>query len=701
METVQREGLEVVSEDDIRDLKPYRVLGEDGSALREPSVSLEFLKRLYTDMVLARRFDERAVLLSSVREIGTYAPHMGQEATQVGIVRALSPSDWFVPMYRDNGAMITMGMPMESLLRYWGGDEWGLRVPENLKMLPFAIPVGTQIPHAAGLAMAQKLGRTGGAVVVTVGDGGTSKGDFHEGLNFAGVFGLPLVVGVENNQYAISLPREFQTHSKTIAQKALAYGVSGIIVDGNDAVAVYEATSLALKLARGGQPVLVEYVTYRRSYHTTAELVSHKLQPEEELKVWELRDPLLRVEKYLMSKGALTEEEKNAIYEEANRRVKDAVEKFRATPPPDALDIFRYMYSKPTPILIDEAYEAFGDAASKLVEDHEVNEDEKPVEGGKTVEVNIRNAVNITLRQEMERDPRILVYGEDVARNGGVFQVTRGLLERFGERVFDTPLAEVSIAGVFVGLAIGGYIPVAEFQFDGFTPPAYDQIFNHIARYRNRTRGRYPLRGVIRFPYGAVHSLEHHSDSPETYFAHTPGLKVVVPSNPFDAKGLLAAALRCEDPVVFMEPKRLYDAPKMSVPEDAYTVPIGKAKVVREGNDVTVVSYGAMLHVALEGAKQFSADVIDLRTISPLDTKTIISSVEKTGRLVIVHEAPRNLGVGAEIAAQVSDKALLSLKAPIKRVTSYDIVNPLAKLEDYNIPSPKRVESAIRQTLSY
>jgi 2-oxoisovalerate dehydrogenase E1 component len=701
LETVQTEGLEVVSEDDIRDLEPYRVLAEDGSPLREPSVPTEFLKKLYADMVLARRFDERAVLLSSVREIGTYAPHMGQEATQVGIVRALAPSDWFVPMYRDNGAMITMGMPMESLLRYWGGDEWGLHVPENLKMLPFAIPVGTQIPHAAGLAMAQKLGRTGGAVVVTVGDGGTSKGDFHEGLNFAGVFGLPLVVGVENNQYAISLPRSMQTHSKTIAQKALAYGVAGIMVDGNDVVASYEATRLALKLAREGRPVLVEYVTYRRSYHTTAELVSHKLQPEEEMSAWERRDPILRVEKYLMSKGALTQEEKEAVYDEANRRVKEAVERFRSAKPADPLDIFRYMYSKPTPNLVEEAYVAFGDAASALAQNNLDEADEQLGVEGKTVEVNIRNAVNLTLRQEMERDPRILVYGEDVARNGGVFQVTRGLLERFGERVFDTPLAEVSIAGVFVGLAVGGYIPVAEFQFDGFTLPAYDQIFNHIARYRNRTRGRYPMRGVIRFPYGAVHSLEHHSDSPETYFAHTPGLKVVVPSNPYDAKGLLASALRCEDPVVFMEPKRLYDAPKMAVPEEEYTVPIGKAKVVREGDDVTVVSYGAMLHVALEGSKGFSAEVIDLRTLSPLDTKTIVSSVEKTGRLVIVHEAPRNLGLGAEVAAQVSDKAIFSLKAPIKRVTSYDIVNPLAKLEDHNIPSPKRVEMAIRQTLSY
>ncbi|PSN83373.1 hypothetical protein B9Q01_05000 [Candidatus Marsarchaeota G1 archaeon OSP_D] len=699
LETVQEAGVDTISERDLKDLKPYQIIREDGSLARKLTLSPDFLKQVYKEMVLARIFDERATTLSTVREIGTYPPHKGQEGTQIGIVKALGPFDWFVPMYRDNAAMIAMGMPMENLLQYWSGDERGLRIPEGLRMLPFAIPVSTQIPHAAGLALAQKLGRTGGAVVVTTGDGGTSKGDFHEGLNFAGVFELPLVVGVENNQYAISLPRSFQTRSKTLAQKALAYGITGIVVDGNDVAAVYQVTTRALELARSGEPVVVEYVTYRRSYHTTAELVSHKLQPKEELEVWEKRDPIYRLEKYLMKEGYLTEEEKEKIYKEAGEKVRLAVEKFRAITPPSPLDIFRYMYSTPTQTLLEQAFEQFGELASTLV-NHNVELSEYSP-SSKTIELNLRNTINLTLRQEMERDNRIVVYGEDVARNGGVFQVTRGLLERFGERVFDTPLAEISIAGIFVGLAVGGYIPVAEFQFDGFTFPAFDQIFNHIARYRNRTRGRYFVRGVIRFPYGAVHSLEHHSDSPEAYFVHTPGLKVVIPSNPFDAKGLLASALRSEDPVVFMEPKRLYDSPKMQIPEEPYTIPIGRAKLVREGDDVTVVSYGAMLHVALEGSKEFSADVIDLRTLSPLDTKTILSSVEKTGRLVIVHEAPRTAGVGAEIAALVSDKGLFSLKAPIKRVTSYDIVDPLSKLEDYNIPSAQRVTKAIKEVLSY
>jgi pyruvate/2-oxoglutarate/acetoin dehydrogenase E1 component len=309
----------------------------------------------------------------------------------------------------------------------------------------------------------------------------------------------------------------------------------------------------------------------------------------------------------------------------------------------------------------------------------------------------------------MKRDKRVVVFGEDVGKNGGVFQVTRGLQDEFGtDRVFDTPLAEPSIGGIFVGLSLGGMVPVAEFQFDSFSTPAFDQIFGHIARMRNRTRGRYSPRGVIRFPYGAgIRAPELHSESPEAYFAHTPGLKVVIPSNPFDAKGLLSSALLEPDPVIFMEPKKIYDSPKMAVPEDEYHVPIGKAKVVREGSDMTFVSYGAMMVPTLQAAdalqseRSLSAEVVDLRTISPIDFGTVLESVRKTGRLVIIHEAPRNVGVGAEIAATVADKALDSLKAPIKRVTGFDIEVPLARLEDYYIPNKERILKAALDVSNY
>ncbi|MDV3278514.1 MAG: alpha-ketoacid dehydrogenase subunit beta [Nitrososphaerales archaeon] len=315
----------------------------------------------------------------------------------------------------------------------------------------------------------------------------------------------------------------------------------------------------------------------------------------------------------------------------------------------------------------------------------------------------------MALRQEMERNSKIVVFGEDVGKNGGVFQVTRGLQDEFGpDRVFDTPLAEAAIAGIFVGLAAGGMVPVAEFQFDGFVPSAYDQIFGHIARMRNRTRGRYTTAGVIRFPYGAgIRAPEQHSDSPEAYFGHTPGLKVVIPSNPYDAKGLLASALREPNPVIFMEPKRLYDSPKMEVPEEEYTIPIGKAKVVREGSALTLVAYGAMMVPTMQAAEQLrsansiEAEVIDLRTIAPLDFETILASVKKTGKLVVVHEAPRSFGVGAEIVATVVDKALDYLRAPVRRVAGFDTVVPLAKMEDYYVPSKERILKAALELASY
>jgi pyruvate dehydrogenase E1 component beta subunit len=315
----------------------------------------------------------------------------------------------------------------------------------------------------------------------------------------------------------------------------------------------------------------------------------------------------------------------------------------------------------------------------------------------------------MALREGLRRDKRVVIFGEDVGKNGGVFQVTRGLQDEFGpDRVFDTPLAELGIAGLFVGLSLGGMVPVAEFQFDGFTLPAFDQIFGHVARMRNRTRGRFAPRGVIRFPYGAgIKAPELHSESPEAYFSHTPGLKVVIPSNPFDAKGLLSSALLEPDPVIFMEPKKVYDSPKATVPEEEYRVPIGKAKVVREGTDITLVSYGAMMVPSTQAADTLqaehsaSAELIDLRTISPLDFRTVLGSVQKTGRLIIVHEAPRNLGVGAEVAATVADKALDFLKAPIRRVAGFDTEVPLARLEDFYIPNKERVIKAALDLLNY
>lgn len=320
---------------------------------------------------------------------------------------------------------------------------------------------------------------------------------------------------------------------------------------------------------------------------------------------------------------------------------------------------------------------------------------------------NIIQAVNDALRIEMRRDQRVVVLGEDIGKFGGVFRATTGLYDEFGpDRVFDTPLSEAGIIGSAIGMALYGLRPVPEIQFADFIYPAYDQIVNELAKFRYRSGGQYPCPVVIRTPYGGgIRGGHYHSQSPEAYFVHTPGLKVVIPSNPYDAKGLLLSAMRGEDPVIFMEPKRVYRAAKGEVPEGDYTVPLGQAKVVREGSQLTVLCYGAMVHTCVEAAQLaekdgFDPEIIDLRTLLPLDAETVLTSVRKTGRVVIAHEAPKTCGYGAELAALIAEKALMSLEAPINRVAGFDTPFPYT-LENEYLPSPDRVALAIKQTAQF
>ncbi len=322
-------------------------------------------------------------------------------------------------------------------------------------------------------------------------------------------------------------------------------------------------------------------------------------------------------------------------------------------------------------------------------------------------ELNLVQAINLALAQEMERDERVIVLGEDVGLNGGVFRVTEGLQQRFGaDRVVDTPLAESGIMGSAIGLAIAGMIPIPEIQFEGFLGPAYDQLVNHAARYRTRTRGAVTVPLTVRVPVGGgIHAPELHSDSPEAIYAHHPGLKVVMPSTPYDAKGLLTSAIRDPDPVVFFEPKRVYRSFKEEVPEDDYTIPIGEAKIVSEGDDVTVVTWGAPVFQCLDAMdklpEDISVELIDLRSIYPFDIDTIVQSVQKTGRCVVVHEAPKTCGFGAEISATIQEHCFLHLEAPVQRVTGFDTVMPYYKLELEYLPESPRIQKGILETVAY
>jgi pyruvate dehydrogenase E1 component beta subunit len=322
--------------------------------------------------------------------------------------------------------------------------------------------------------------------------------------------------------------------------------------------------------------------------------------------------------------------------------------------------------------------------------------------------LNMVEAINSALREELERDSRVMILGEDVGKEGGVFRVTDGLQQKFGgDRVVDTPLAELGIVAAAFGMAVYGIRPIAEIQFEGFLYPCLDQINNHIGRIRNRSRGRFTCPLVIRVPYGGgIHAPEHHSDSPEAILAHIPGIKVVIPATPYEAKGLVLSSIRDPDPVIFMEPKRIYRAIREEVPEEDYTIPLGKARLVQEGKDVTVVAWGAMVREVLNAAEQLKGDkidleIIDLRTISPIDVETIVTSIRKTGRGVIVHEAPKTCGLGAEIVALINEKALLSLQAPIERVTGFDIPVPLMKTEHYYLPNSKRIVMAVNKVMSF
>ncbi|BCB95786.1 2-oxoisovalerate dehydrogenase subunit beta [Dissulfurispira thermophila] len=317
--------------------------------------------------------------------------------------------------------------------------------------------------------------------------------------------------------------------------------------------------------------------------------------------------------------------------------------------------------------------------------------------------LNMVQAINLALKEEMQRDKDVVILGEDVGRDGGVFRVTEGLLELFGEqRVIDTPLAESGIVGVAIGMAAYGLKPIAEIQFMGFIYSAIDQIFSHASRIRNRTRGRFTCPLVIRIPYGAgIKAPDLHSESTEALFCHMPGVKVVVPSSPYNAKGLLISSIRDPDPVIFLESTRLYRLIKEEVPEGEYTIPLGRARIVQEGRDVTIIAWGSMLHRAIQAVEGFDAEVIDLMTLVPFDEEAIFKSVKKTGRVVIIHEAPKTCGFGAEISATISEDAMLYLKAPIIRVAGYDVVMPLPKLEDYYMPTEGRIRKAMEEVMKY
>jgi 2-oxoisovalerate dehydrogenase E1 component len=684
-----------------------RIIDADGELVGDdPGLDPELYQQMYRRMVLARTLDRKMLALQRQGRLGTYAMLEGQEAVQIGSALALKPDDFVFPSYREHAVEVTRGLPIEVLLAYWKGlpnSGWDI---DKYRTGIVTVPIGTQLPHAVGYSYVTKLRGEDTVTAVYFGDGATSEADFHAAMNLAGVWKTPTVFICANNLYAISVPYEKQTASETIAQKAAAYGFDGFRVDGMDPIAMYLATRIAVRRARKGQgPTLIEAMTYRYGPHATADDPTLYRSREEEEK-WRERDPIERLRLFLEGRGEWDERVGEKVTQETADDVEAAITAIESVPLPGRDDAIRHGFNRIPAHVVDQLHamqEAHGEEPTVFGEEEiwTIGRDQSLT--GPTESWTMADAINAALDQAMDRDPEVIVLGEDVGLSGGVFRITEGLQARYGEgRVIDTPLNESGIVGSAVGMALAGARPVAEIQFEGFVYPAFDQIVSHLGRFRYRTRGSSSVPVLVRFPSGAgIGAHEHHCDSPEAYFVHAPGLVVICPSTPTDAKGLLAAALEGDDPVIFLEPKVLYRAGREDVPVGHFTLPIGRARIRKPGTDLTLVTYGGMVPVALEAAEQVhaSVEVIDLRTLFPWDRETVLESVAKTGRLLLVQEPQGSAGVAADVAAVVAEKALYNLHAPIVRVTGFDVPWPQFAIEKHALIDASRVVAGIEEAL--
>ena len=623
---------------------------------------------MYRTMLLARRLDDRMWALNRQGRAPFVVSASGHEATQVGAAFALDRQvDWALPYYRDVAVNLALGVtPEDVLLGVFskGSDpaSGGRQMPNHWsdperRIFTQSSVIATQYPHACGMAYSLRMQGKPGIVVVFGGEGSTSEGDWHEAMNFAGIHKLPIVFVIENNQYAISVP-ESQEVAGHVADRAVGYGIPGVNVDGNDIFEVYAAVKGAADRARGGEgPSLIEARTYRYYAHTSDD-DDKAYRSAEEVEMWRRKDPIGRLHQYLVEHRLLPEAVENEMEESIVATVAAAVDAAAAAPRPS--DPYAHVYAAPI---------AEGPAVTRV---------EEPGAGD---EVNVISAINRAMHELMATHDDVAVFGEDVADpKGGVFKATEGLTNTYGTaRSFNTPLAESLIIGMAIGMAAVGTRPIAEIQFADFIHPGFDQLVSEAARIHYRSNGGWTCPIVVRVPYGGgIHGSLYHSQSIEAFYAHVPGLKVVVPSTPADVKGLLFSAAEDPDPVIFLEPKKLYRLATGVYPEGEHRVPLGRAALRRTGADLTIIAYGTMAHFAIEAAAELAdrgvdTAVLDLRSLKPLDWPSIEAQVQATGKVLVVHEDNEFLGYGAEVAAQIGERAFEWLDAPVRRYASPDV----------------------------
>ena len=654
----------------------------------------ETLIHLYRQLLLPRMIEEKMLVLLRQGKISKWFSGIGQEAIAVGATLALQSDEWIMPLHRNLGVFTGRGMPLHKLFQQWQGHKegyskgrersfhFGSREHHICGMISH---LGPQLALADGAALAHVLKNEQRIALAFSGDGGTSEGDFHEALNVAAVWDLPVIFIIENNGYGLSTPVREQFRCEQLADKARGYGMESVVIDGNNILAVHETIRGVREYClRERKPYLIECMTFRMRGHEEAS--GTKYVPKELMEEWGRKDPIKNYEQFLIAEGVINEMEVAAIrheykaYIESELLLADKVVPMVANSEEEIADVYAARTTDVVAISAPDPRDA-----------------ELPVK-------RMLDAIREALWQSMERNPELILMGQDIAEYGGAFKVTEGLAAKFGNhRVRNTPLCESAIVGVTVGLALEGIPSVMEMQFADFVTVGFNQIINNLAKIHYRWGQNADV--VVRMPTGAgVGAGPFHSQSNEAWFTHTPGLKVLYPSNPYDAKGLLNAAIQDPNPVLFFEHKALYRSVSDPVPDEYYEVPIGEANLIQAGNDITIITYGAGVHWASnyqEAHPEYSLHILDLRTLLPLDYTAIRAAIKQTGKLLLLHEDSLTGGIGGELAAWVAEHCFELLDAPIMRCASLDTPIPFNITLEKNFLAVERLDACIKKLTDY
>ena len=649
----------------------------------------ELLLRIYKELLFPRMIEEKMLNLLRQGKISKWFSGIGQEAISVGTVTAMDPDEYILPMHRNLPIFTGRGMPFHTLFTQWQGKFNGYSKgrersfhfgSQEHKIIGMISHLGPQLGLADGIALAHKLRKENKVTAVFTGDGGASQGDFHESVNVAAVWDLPVIFIIENNGYGLSTPSNEQFRFNSFTEKGPGYGIPARQIDGNNVLDVYDAIQeIRADIQKNPRPWLLECMTFRMRGHEEAS--GTKYVPQELFELWGKKDPVVNYEAWLLQEGVLTDASVAALRAELKKTIEDGVATTFAEPE----------------ISPDTAYEV-ADVYAPFV-----SETKAPATENKT-EKRLIDAISDGLAQAMEKHPTLVLMGQDIAEYGGVFKITDGFVERFGkDRVRNTPLCEAAIVGSSLGLSINGMKAMMEMQFADFVTEGFNQIINNLAKSYYRWGQHADV--VVRMPTGAgVAAGPFHSQSNEAWFTHTPGLKVVYPAFPNDAKGLLLASFEDPNPVMFFEHKAMYRSISEPVYDDYFTIEIGKANLLREGNDVSIITYGFGVHWALEvlnNHPEISADLLDLRTLLPFDEEAILATAKKTGRVIILHEDCLTGGIGGEIAARISEKCFEYLDAPVVRSASLDTPVPFSSVLEQNFLPKGRFEQQLLDLIQY